>query len=121
MRGEAMGSRQGLESRPMKRPIFAGGCLLLAAWTAAAQAPPEKARATPPSELTVDEEFDPPVSDPAFPHGSGPRIVVDERHRNVVSLASYMRPVGRFLEKDGYVLRRGTSAFDKASSGDCPT
>jgi hypothetical protein len=102
----------------MKRPIFAGGCLLLAAWTAAAQAPPEKARATPPSELTVDEEFDPPVSDPAFPHGSGPRIVVDERHRNVVSLASYMRPVGRFLEKDGYVLRRGTSAFDKTSLAD---
>jgi hypothetical protein len=101
----------------MKRPIFAG-CLLLAAWTAAAQAPAEKAKATPPSELTVDEEFDPPVPDPAFPVGGGPRIVVDERHRNVVSLASYMRPVGRFLEKDGYVLRRGTSPFHKTSLAD---
>src|ERR1700682_1300020 len=48
--GRSDGLKAGLESCRMKRPIFAGGCLLLAAWTAAAQAPPEKAQATPPSE-----------------------------------------------------------------------
>jgi len=110
-----MGSRQGLESRQMKRPIFAGGCLLLAALTLSAQPPPKKAQATPPSELTVDEQFDPPVSDPAFPRGTGPRVLVDERHRNVVSLSSYFRPVGQFLEKDGYVVRAGTEPFRKTN------
>jgi hypothetical protein len=99
----------------MKRNLSAGGCLLFAALTLSAQAPPEKAQATAPSELTVDEQFDPPVPDPAFPLGSGPRVLVDERHRNVVSLASYFRPVGRFLEKDGYVIRAGKEAFQKTN------
>src|SRR5262249_50230780 len=105
-RGRAAGSSARNRIGRMKALISAT-CLLVAAATLAAQAPQEKAKATPPSELTVDEAFDPPISDPAFPLGAGPRVVVDERHRNVVSLASYFRPVGRFLEKDGYVLRSG--------------
>jgi len=100
------------------KALLSAACLLVAAATLAAQAPQEKAKATPPSELTVDEAFDPTISDPAFPQGAGPRVVVDERHRNVVSLASYFRPVGRFLEKDGYVLRSGKTAFDKTSLTD---
>src|ERR1700682_4646198 len=43
--GPRDGLKAGIESRQMRRPIFAGGCLLLAAWTAAAQGPPRKARA----------------------------------------------------------------------------
>jgi hypothetical protein len=99
----------------MRRPVFAGGCLLFAALTLAAQTPPEKAQPTPASDLTVDDEFDAPVSDPAFPVGSGPRILVDERHRNVVSLASYLRPVGALLAKDGYVVRPSRESFHKTS------
>jgi hypothetical protein len=71
----------------------------------------EKAQATPPSELTVDESFDPPIATPAFRAGKGPTVVVDEKHRNVVSLKTYFGPVGRFLGKDGYNVRPGTGAF----------
>jgi hypothetical protein len=69
----------------------------------------EKAQATPPSELTVDESFDPPIAAPAFRAGRGPTVVVDEKHRNVVSLKTYFGPVGRFLGRDGYNVRPGTA------------
>jgi hypothetical protein len=71
----------------------------------------EKAQATPPSELTVDESFDLPIGKPAFRSGKGPAVVVDEKHRNVVSLKTYFGPVGRFLRKDGYSIASGTEAF----------
>lgn len=84
--------------------------LALAGASASAQAP-EKAQATPPSELTVDESFDPPIPASAFPPGTGPVVLVDEKHRDVVSLQTYLRPVGRFLRKDGYVVRPSSETF----------
>src|SRR6185369_7792341 len=88
--------------------------LLLSVLSVAAAAgaqTPEKAQATPPSELTVDESFDPPIAAPAFRAGKGPAVVVDEGHRNVVSLKTYFRPVGRFLGKDGYDVRPGAGSW----------
>ena len=78
--------------------------LLLSALIVAAPAA-EQAKPTPPSELTVDESFDPAIASPAYKAGKGPVILVDQQHRNVVSLASYFGPVGRFLAKDGYQVR----------------
>jgi len=108
------------------RPVGAFCCGLLIWSAAAAQAPVERKAAekkavekqaspTPPSELNVDDGFDPPISDPAFPAGQGPVVVVDQRHHNVVSLSSYFRPVGRFLARDGYAVRAGTSPFQRAT------
>jgi len=85
--------------------------LLASAATAASAQPEAKAQATPPSELTVDEAFDPPIAAPAFHAGKGPAVVVDQSHRNVVSLETYFRPVGRFLGKDGYAIQPGTAPF----------
>jgi len=97
-------------------PTFAAFVLAV---SASAQAPPARtpavARATPPSELTVDESFDPPIAKPAFAAGKGPVVVVDQRHRNVVSLESYFRPVGKFLAKDGYVVKAGNELFTDSS------
>lgn len=76
---------------------------------------PAVARATPPSELTVDDTFDPPIAKPAFGSGKGPVVVIDQRHRNVVSLESYFRPVGRFLAKDGYAVKAGNDLFTDTS------
>src|SRR5215468_411808 len=76
---------------------------------------PSKAQATPPSELTVDDSFDPPIASPAFAAGKGPVVVVDQKHRNVVSLQSYFRPVGRFLGRDGYKIKPGAEPFTEAS------
>lgn len=99
------------------RLLLAFVCSLLVSSFGATQAVREQepARPTPPSELSVDEAFDPPVSDPAFAQGQGPVVVVDERHHNVVSLASYLRPVGRFLTRDGYSVRAGKDPFSKLS------
>lgn len=85
--------------------------LLASAATAESAQPEAKAQATPSSELTVDEAFDPPIAAPAFRAGKGPAVVVDQSHRNVVSLETYFRPVGRFLGKDGYAIRPGTAPF----------
>jgi hypothetical protein len=80
--------------------------------TATADAQPaEKAQATPPSELTVDDSFDPPIGQPAFRAGRGPAILVDEKHRNVVCLRTYFGPVGRFLRKDGYSVASSSEAL----------
>ena len=85
------------------------------AQTTPSRTPPAVARATPPTELTVDESFDPPIAKPAFAAGKGPVVLVDQRHRNVVSLESYLRPVGRFLARDGYVVKPGNDLFTEAS------
>ena len=99
------------------RAAILGLAALVLAASASAQAPPTPAvaRATPPSELTVDESFDPQIAKPAFASGKGPVVVVDQRHRNVVSLESYFRPVGKFLGKDGYVVKAGNDLFTDAS------
>ena len=91
------------------RSILGLSLFLLAAAASAQTA--AKAQATPASELTVDDAFDPPIAKPAFAPGRGPALVVDQKHRNVVSLETYFRPVGRFLGKDGYGVRPGTETF----------
>ena len=91
------------------RSILGLSLFLLAAAASAQTA--AKAQATPASELTVDDAFDPPIAKPAFASGKGPAVVVDQKHRNVVSLETYFRPVGRFLGKDGYAVRPGTETF----------
>ena len=91
------------------RSILGLSLFLLAAAASAQTA--AKAQATPASELTVDDAFDPPIAKPAFAPGRGPALVVDQKHRNVVSLETYFRPFGRFLGKDGYAVRPGTETF----------
>jgi len=91
-----------------------GAAFLLSVFFLAAAAgaqPAEKAQVTPPSELTVDDAFDMPIGKAAFPASKGPAVVVDEKHRNVVSLQTYFEPVGRFLRKDGYSVASGIEAF----------
>ena len=89
-------------------------CLVAVAGAMAGQTPAAKAQATPPSELTVDDSFDPVIANPAFAPGKGPVVFFDERHRNVVTLATYFRPVGHFLGKDGYVVKPSGERFAEA-------
>jgi hypothetical protein len=86
----------------------------------AAQAPPApQARPTPPSQLTVDHAFAPPVDAPDFPSGQRPVVLVDEAHRNVVSLQTYLAPVARWLERAGYIVRPArVAAVDHAEYAD---
>lgn len=88
------------------------GCLAARAAEVPTAAP------TPPLQLTVDDAFDPPIPSPAFAPGKGPRIAVDDHHQNVVSLSSYLRPVGRFLSRDGYVVLPWSRNVERAALGD---
>src|SRR5713101_3894593 len=72
----------------------------------------QTAKPTPPMQLTIDDSFNPRIARPAFARGKGPRVAVDEHHQNVVSLSSYLRPVGRFLSRDGYRLQPWTQAVE---------
>src|SRR5713101_1712855 len=93
-RGKSFIEKSRVYNEGMSKGVLAVALLAMLPAVLRAQAP-SKAQATPPSELTVDDAFDPSVSDPAFPRGKGPTVLVDERHRNVVTLATYLRPVGR--------------------------
>jgi hypothetical protein len=94
----------------MMRTLPIAVLLALVAASAGAQTA-ERAQATPPSELTVDDAFDPAIAQPSFRSGKGPVVLVDEKHRDVVSLQTYLRPVGRYLRKDGYVVRPFSQSF----------
>lgn len=89
--------------------------ILMVAFADAGTPEPQMAKPTPSSELTVDDSFAPKIRTPAFSAGKGPRIAVDEHHRNVVSLSSYFGPVGRFLQRDGYRVTPWAQAFEPSA------
>ncbi len=59
----------------------------------------------------MDSLYAPPVSNPAFPDGEGPVVVVDEAHHNLHVADGTFGPFARLLERDGYVVRRGVESF----------
>jgi hypothetical protein len=64
-----------------------------------------QAQPTPAGQLTVDESFNPAFDAPDFKTGTRPIVFIDEAHRNVISLGTYLGPVGRWLERLGYMVR----------------
>jgi hypothetical protein len=64
-----------------------------------------QAQPTPPGQLTVDASFNPAFDAPDFKTGAKPIVFIDEAHRNVISLETYLGPVGRWLERLGYQVR----------------
>ncbi len=56
---------------------------------------------------TVDLKFHYSNSNPAYPRGMGPVVLVDEAHNNFhTSMTTYL-PFARLLTEDGYVVKRG--------------
>lgn len=64
-----------------------------------------QAQPTPPAQLTVDSSFAPAFDAPDFKAGARPIVFIDEAHRNVISLQTYLGPVGRWLDRLGYQVR----------------
>lgn len=80
-----------------------------------AQAPAQPAapeQPTPPGQLTVDASFSPAFDAPDFKPGEKPIVLIDEAHRNVISLQTYLGPVGRWFEKLGYLVRPARGKAD---------
>ena len=68
---------------------------------------------------TVDRDYAPPIARPAFGPGEGPRVLVDETHNNFHTAVGTYQPFARLLERDGYVVARGTEPLSDRSLTSC--
>ncbi len=51
-----------------------------------------------------DPNFDPPIANPAYPEGTGLRVVIDEAHYNWHTVDGRFQPFTKVLRKDGYLV-----------------
>ncbi|HEX8693991.1 MAG TPA: hypothetical protein VF746_16330 [Longimicrobium sp.] len=93
--------------RPLPSAARAGAslCTLLSA------AAPCRAQAS----QVADTAFDASVAEPAYPRGSGPRVVIDAAHFNVHTAEGRYRPFATLLANDGFRVAPGRRALDAAA------
>jgi hypothetical protein len=66
-----------------------------------------------------DREFRPPVPDPAYAAGSGPRLCLDEAHHNFHTLDDRFWAFGDLARRDGYRVAPLRNAFTLAALTVC--
>jgi hypothetical protein len=66
-----------------------------------------------------DTTFDTRIAQPAWPEGTGPRLVLDEAHHNFHTLGGRYRPFGDLARHDGLRVSAGTGAFTRESLAAC--
>jgi hypothetical protein len=93
----------------MKASPLAAALIAVAAFVTACGAPSQQA----------DAKFDPRVEHPAYAT-AGPRVVIDEAHRNFHTASGRYRPFARLIGNDGYRVVPGRAAFtaERLESGD---
>ncbi len=79
-------------------------CFFLLIWLASSQA-----------QQVADTTFNPPIAQPAYAHGHGPVVMLDEAHFNFHTATGRYRPFAQLLRRDGYVVQASTSRFSKES------
>lgn len=98
-------------------------CLLLLGATTRAQdvvhlsdrcVPSLRPRATGGPQI-ADTAFHPRIAPPAYPPGTGPRVLLDEAHHNFHTIDGRYAPFARLLRADGYVVRPLRSALTAGS------
>jgi hypothetical protein len=65
----------------------------------------------------VDSSFAPGFDAPDFKAGGKPIVLIDEAHRNVISLETYLGPVARWLERLGYLVRPARGSAERLVDG----
>ncbi|HXV16643.1 MAG TPA: hypothetical protein VD758_07685 [Gemmatimonadaceae bacterium] len=63
----------------------------------------------------ADTVFNPPVLDPAFKTGHGPRVLLDEAHFNFHTVDGRYAPFAKILRRDGFVIEPLREKFTKES------
>lgn len=96
-----------------RRTLVRGRAALLAVAALALAASPTRAQQVP------DTTFDTRIADPAWPAGTGPRLVLDEAHHNFHTLTGRYRPFGDLARHDGFRVSAGTSPFTRARLDSC--
>lgn len=57
------------------------------------------------SQQIGDNDFNPPIFNPAYPNGGGSKIYIDEAHNNFHTMDGRYQPFAELLMKDGYVIK----------------
>ena len=73
------------------------------------------AAATAEAQQVPDDNYNPPIANPAYPAGGGPVVAIDEAHFNFHTMGGRFGPFARLLQRDGYVVRPSTSQFSAQS------
>jgi hypothetical protein len=63
------------------------------------------------AQQVADSSFDTSVARPAYPHGTGPVVAIDEAHFNFHTRTGRYLAMARLLEADGYQVRSNTVPF----------
>lgn len=61
---------------------------------------------------TADLSFHPHINKPAYPHGEGPLVLIDEAHNNFHTSVGTYKPFATLIERDGYVVKRSKDRID---------
>ncbi len=67
------------------------------------------------AQQVSDTVFQVPLKEAAFAKGNGPVVMIDEAHYNFHTAIGRFRPFAMLLERDGFVVKRGTSPFSPAN------
>src|SRR5262249_18070825 len=63
------------------------------------------------AQQVADTSFNPPMAKPAYPHGKGPRVVIDSGHHNFHTAEGRYLPFAELLRRDGYRVSGASSPF----------
>ncbi|MFC1477659.1 hypothetical protein ACFL6L_04240 [candidate division KSB1 bacterium] len=67
----------------------------------------------------ADMDFFYEIRNPAYAPGEGPAILLDEAHNNFHTMGGRYAPFVSLLERDGYVVRPGTSKITSELLNSC--
>jgi hypothetical protein len=67
------------------------------------------------AQQVADTTFRPVVSEPAFAHGQGPKVLIDEGHWNFHTMDGRYLPFARLLERDGWRVAPHRGRFTRES------
>ncbi len=63
------------------------------------------------TQQVADLDYNPPIPQPAYAKGQGPRVVVDGGHHNFHTAEGRYGPFAELLRRDGYRVSGSTSSF----------
>ncbi len=67
------------------------------------------------AQQVADTEYKPPITKPAYAHGKGPLVLLDEAHHNFHTATGRYQTFTELLRRDGYVVQSSTAKFSKAA------
>ncbi|MBL7943213.1 MAG: DUF4350 domain-containing protein [Flavobacteriales bacterium] len=64
------------------------------------------------AQQVADDNYNPPLQQPAYDKGKGPVVFIDEGHHNFHTRQGRYAPFAKLLERDGYVVKSYSGTFN---------